>query len=482
MNDLLKLTAAELYTKLCANEVSSTEVTKIYLDHIKKTDDKVKAYTAVLEEGALAQAAAADKNTKCPPMHGVPIAIKDNISIKGERMTSSSKMLENYTALYDATVIEKLKAAGAVLIGTTNLDEFAMGSSTETSVFGRTNNPWDLSLITGGSSGGSAAAVASGMAPVALGSDTGGSIRQPAAFCGIIGLKPSYGLVSRFGAVALASSLDQIGTFSRTVKDTADLLSIIAGADRRDPICEPNEYIDYSQGLNEASFKGLKVGVFKEDYILLEPEIAKAYTETIQKIKADGAEIIEIEIPSYQYIPAIYQIIMCAEVSANLAKFDGIRYGHRAKNIANLSELFEKSRGEGFGAEVKRRLLFGTFVLSAKNYHPYFEKAQKTRAILIKETEETFKNIDILLMPSTTQMPKKTSKELNTFCDAFSAAANLTGGPAMSIPCGSSGGIPIGMQFSANRFNDALLLRAAAAFEKISGWDKRTFPSVAEEK
>ncbi|MCL2388762.1 MAG: Asp-tRNA(Asn)/Glu-tRNA(Gln) amidotransferase subunit GatA [Elusimicrobia bacterium] len=475
--DILKLTAVELSAKICSGEISNDKVTQTCLNHIKEVEPKIKAYQLVLENGALAQPKVSGE--KCSSLAGVPIAIKDNIMIKNHPVTACSKMLENYIAPYNATVIEKLKNAGTLLIGKTNMDELAMGSSTETSAFMRTNNPWDLSLIPGGSSGGSAAAVAAFTVPLALGTDTGGSIRQPAAFCGVVGFKPSYGLVSRFGAVALASSLDQIGTFSRTVKDTAVLFDIIAGADYKDPMCEPLENPSFSQGLDEANFKGLKVGVFKDvDYIKLDPEIKKAYKENIQKIKDSGAEIVELEIPSYQYIPAIYKIIMCAEASANLAKFDGIRYGYRAKNVRNLTEIFEKSRGEALGREVKERILFGTFVLSAKNYHNYFDKAQRARTVLINETKEAFKKCNVLFTPTTTQMPTRSGAELSEYCDVFSTASNLTGASGISVPAGLLGGVPVGMHFSAPRLKDADALKAAAAFEKISGWDSSKLPSA----
>lgn len=484
MDEILKMPVKDLYTRICAGETKSVDAVKACFDRIKAVDGKVKSFLLLNEKEALEKAAKVDANTasgaKCGLLEGIPIAIKDNIMIKNQKMTSASKYLENYISPYDATVIEKLNAAGAVVIGKTNMDEFAMGSSTETSAFFKTANPWNLDCVPGGSSGGSAAAVAAGMAPCALGSDTGGSIRQPAAFCGIVGFKPSYGLVSRYGACALASSFDQIGTFSKTVKDTALLLSVIAGEDYRDPVCEPTKDTDYTFEIDAPVLKGLKIGVPKEVYSFGgDEDIFKAFKESVRKLELEGAKIVEISIPSYKYVPALYKIIMCAEVSANIAKFDGIRYGYRSPNGISLNDEYSKSRGESLGYEVKRRILFGTYVLSAKNYHKYYHTAQKVRTILINDTNKAFEACDIIFTPSTTEKAVKFGQPVSEECDIFTTMCNLGGLPGISVPCGfSEDGMPIGVHFAGRRLSDALVLKAAHAFEKISEWDVNKLPEI----
>jgi len=467
-----------------AGEMKSVDAVKACFDRIKKTDGKVKAFLALNEKEALEKAAEADaKNasgSKRGFFEGVPIAVKDNIMIKNQKMTAASKHLENYIAPYDATVIEKLNSAGAVIIGKTNMDEFAMGSSTETSAFQKTANPWNLNCIPGGSSGGSAAAVAAAMVPCALGSDTGGSIRQPASFCGVVGFKPSYGLVSRYGACALASSFDQIGTFSKTVKDTAMLVSVISGKDYRDPVCEPAEYIDYAHEIDAPVLKGLRIGVPKEiSSFGVDEEIIKAFNEAVKKLESEGAKITEISIPSYKYVPALYEIIMCAEVSANIAKFDGIRYGYRSPGGISLNDEYSKSRGESLGYEVKKRVLFGTFVLSSKNYHKYYHTAQKARAVLINDVNKAFKTCDTVFTPSTIQKAVKFGQPVSKECDIFTAICNLAGLPGISVPCGfSRDNMPVGVHFAGQRLSDALILKTANAFEKISEWDIEKIPEI----
>ncbi|MCL2484460.1 MAG: Asp-tRNA(Asn)/Glu-tRNA(Gln) amidotransferase subunit GatA [Endomicrobia bacterium] len=483
MDEILKLSVKELRTKLCSGEVKSTDVVKACFNRIKEADPKVKAFLQLNEEQALKQAAISEDKTKsgmkCGYFEGVPIAIKDNVMIKGEKMTGASKYLENYIAPYDATVIEKLRESGAVIIGKTNMDELAMGGSTETSAFHKTTNPWDMERIPGGSSGGSAAAVSAGMVPFAIGSDTGGSIRQPAAFCGVVGFKPSYGLVSRSGACALASSFDQIGTFSKTVKDTAMLFTVISGKDYRDPVCEPNEEIDYTHGLdNSDTLKNVIIGVPKQlkEYSA-DPEIIKSFESAVKKLEAEGAKIVEVDIPSLQYVPAIYQVIMCAEVSANIATFDGIRYGYRSKNGVGLNDEYCKSRGESMGYEVKKRVIFGTYVLGAKNYHKYFNQAQKVRTLFINEINEAYKKCDVIFTPSVLQMPVKFGEKMSEESEVFLIAANIAGLPGITVPSSfTSSGMPAGVHFMGQRLSDAKLLQIAAAYEKISGFERDKFP------
>ena len=484
MDEILKMTVKNLYTRICAGETKSVDAVKACFGRIKETDGKIKAFLMLNEKEALEKAAKADKNAasgaRCGFLEGIPIAIKDNIMIKNQKMTSASKYLENYISPYDATVIEKLNNAGAVIIGKTNMDEFAMGSSAETSAFQKTVNPWNSEYVPGGSSGGSAAAAASGMVPCALGSDTGGSIRQPASFCGVVGFKPSYGLVSRYGACALASSFDQIGTFSKTVKDAAMLLSVIAGEDYRDPVCEPLKDTDYTDEIDAPVLKGLRIGVPKEIHSFGgDEEIFKAFNEAVKKLKFEGAKIVEVSIPSYKYVPALYKIIMCAEVSANIAKFDGIRYGYRSPNGISLNDEYSKSRGESLGYEVKKRILFGTFVLSAKNYHKYYHTAQKVRTILINDTHKAFEACDVIFTPTTIEKAVKFGQPVSENCDIFTSMGNLGGLPGISVPCGfSRDGMPMGVHFTGPRLSDALVLKAAHAFEKISEWDITKIPEI----
>ncbi|MDR0401872.1 MAG: aspartyl/glutamyl-tRNA amidotransferase subunit A, partial [Endomicrobium sp.] len=390
---------------------------------------------------------------------------------------------ENYISPYDATIIEKLKKSGAIFIGKTNMDEFAMGSSTETSVYKTTVNPWNLKYISGGSSGGSAAAVGAGIVPLALGSDTGGSIRQPASFCGIVGYKPSYGLVSRYGVCALASSFDQVGTFSKNVKDSALLASVIIGRDYKDPICEPIENVNYVNCINNENIKMLKtikIGIPKQlfDY-KIDNEILKNFYRAVDKLEFSGSKIIEIDIPAYKYIPAIYKVIMCAEVSANIATFDGIRYGYRSKNSKNLNDEYIKSRSESLGYEVKKRILFGTYVLSEKNYHKCYHQAQKVRTLFINQITDAYKKCNFIFSPTTLQMPVKIGDNVSDECDIFLIAANIAGLPGITVPfCFTDFNMPIGMHLMGPRFSDLSLFQFANAFEKISGFDLDKYPNL----
>ncbi|MDR0977997.1 MAG: Asp-tRNA(Asn)/Glu-tRNA(Gln) amidotransferase subunit GatA [Endomicrobium sp.] len=483
MNKILKMRARDLKTKICSKELKSADVVKASFEYIKEIEYKVKAFLKLNEKQSLKQAEDIDSEIKaggkCRLLEGVPIGIKDNIMVKGEAMTSASKYLEHYISPYDAAVIEKLKCAGAVFVGRTNMDEFAMGSSTETSAYQKTANPWDTMRIPGGSSGGSAAAVASGMVPVALGTDTGGSIRQPAGFCGIVGYKPSYGLISRYGACALASSFDQIGTFAKDVTDAAMVTSIIAGKDYRDPVCQPCGWIDYTKDIdNPDTFKALKVGIPKQLFnYKINSEILKYFTDALSKIKLEGADIVEIDIPAYKYVPALYKVIMCAEVSANIATFDGIRYGYRSKNGINLNDEYAKSRAESLGYEVKKRILFGTYVLGAENYYRCYNQAQKVRTLLINQISHAFQVCDFIFTPATLQMPVKFGEVLSEECDIFLIAANLAGLPGITVPCNfTNTGMPMGVHFMGSRFSDAELFKTARSFEKISGFDTNRYP------
>jgi aspartyl-tRNA(Asn)/glutamyl-tRNA(Gln) amidotransferase subunit A len=472
----------ELKTKICLGQTKIASVVRACFDRIKEVDPKIKAFLKLNEENSLKQAEQIDESSvKCGLLEGIPIAIKDNIMIKGESMTSASKYLENYISPYDATVIEKLKIAGAIFVGRTNMDEFAMGGSTETSAYQKTTNPWNIEYIPGGSSGGSAAAVAAGMVPFALGSDTGGSVRQPAGFCGIVGYKPSYGLISRYGACALASSFDQIGTLSKTVADSALLTSVIAGRDYRDPVCEPKEWIDYAHDLdNPNTLKTIKMGIPKQllDY-KTDPEITKYFNDAASKLSLEGAKIVEVDIPAYKYAPALYKVIMCAEVSANIATFDGIRYGYRYPNAKSLNDEYAKSRARSLGYEVKKRILFGTYVLGAKNYYRCYHQAQKVRTLLINQITQSYKKCDFILSPATLQMPVKFGDVLSEECDIFLLAANLAGLPGITVPCSfTSSGMPMGVHFMGPRFSDAKMFQVAHAFEKISGFDVDKYPTI----
>jgi len=485
MDEILKVKASELRTKVHSGEIKSVNIIEACLTRIKGTDFKVKAFLKLSEGRSLKQAAHSDekieKGEKYGSLEGIPIGIKDNIMIKGESMTSASKYLENYVSPYDATVIEKLKEAGAVFVGRTNMDEFAMGGSTETSAYQKTANPWDIRCIPGGSSGGSAAAVSAGMVPFALGSDTGGSIRQPASFCGVVGYKPSYGLISRYGACALASSFDQIGTLSKNVKDSALLASVISGRDYRDPVCEPREGIDYVSYIDSPDvLKTIKIGVPKQllNY-KIDAEIAKHFNEAVEKLKLSGTEIVEIDVAAYKYVPALYKVIMCAEVSANIATFDGIRYGYRTSSSKNLNDEYAKSRAESLGYEVKKRILFGTYVLGAKNYYKCYHQAQRVRTLFINQITDAYGKCDFIFSPTTLQMPVKFGETLMEECDIFLTAANLAGLPGITVPCGfAHSDMPIGVHFMGSRFSDVKLFQVANAFEKISGFDMNKYPEL----
>lgn len=414
-------------------------------------------------------------------MHGIPGLIKDNICQTDRLATCASKMLENYVAPYDATVVERLKNAGALLVGRANLDEFAMGSSTETSAYQKTKNPWNLECVPGGSSGGSAAAVAAGMVPWALGTDTGGSVRQPAAFCGIVGLKPTYGAVSRYGLIAYASSLDQVGIFSRTVRDNAEIFSVIAGYDERDASTLPLKTKDYTAGLHEKLPEGLRIGVISNAMQAegLDVEVKQIVESAIKKFTEMGATVSEVALPSLDYSAATYFIISRAEAASNLARYDSVRYGKRAENVSNLSDLYVKSRSAGFGKEVQVRMMVGNYVLSAGHAGKYYNNAKLVQSLIKKEFQETFKNFDLLIMPTQSVPAFKfgaydNNKLQMDLQDYFTAGMNLAGIPALSVPCGfTEKNMPIGMQLIGADLSEELLFQVGHAYQQVTDWHTR---------
>ena len=462
--ELTDLTVHELMEKVKNKETTIEEITKAYADRINEKEPEVNAFVSRRLDEAIAES----KN----PEAGIPIGIKDNICTKGIKTTCSSKMLENFVSPYDATVITKIKEKNMPILGKLNMDEFAMGSSTENSAFNITRNPWNLNKVPGGSSGGSAAAVAANLVPWALGSDTGGSIREPASFCGIVGLKPTYGLISRSGLVAFASSLDQIGPMTKDVEDSALLLNIIAGHDENDSTSVKKEKIDYTKNLKN-SIQGMKIGVPKEFFGEgINPEVKKSLENSIEEYKKLGAIVEECSLDVSESSLAAYYIIACAEASSNLGRFDGIRYGYRAKDYKDLKELFVKSRTEGFGKEVKRRIILGTYVLSSGYYDAFYKKAQKVRTYVKNKFDECFKKYDVLLTPvaptTAFDIGSKTNTPLEMYlADICTVSINIASVPAISIPCGiDSNNMPIGMQLIGNRFQEEKILNAAYAIEQ----------------
>ncbi len=462
--ELTDLTVHELMEKVKNKEITIEEITKAYADRINEKEPEVNAFVSTRLDEAIAES----KNSEA----GIPIGIKDNICTNGIKTTCSSKMLENFVSPYDATVITKIKEKNMPILGKLNMDEFAMGSSTENSSFKITRNPWNLNKVPGGSSGGSAAAVAANLVPWALGSDTGGSIREPASFCGIVGLKPTYGLVSRSGLVAFASSLDQIGPMTKDVEDSALLLNIIAGHDENDSTSVKREKIDYTKNLKN-SIQGMKIGVPKEFFGEgINPEVKKSLENSIEEYKKLGAIVEECSLDVSESSLAAYYIIACAEASSNLGRFDGIRYGYRAKDYKNLKELFVKSRTEGFGKEVKRRIILGTYVLSSGYYDAFYKKAQKVRTYVKNKFDECFKKYDVLLTPvaptTAFDIGSKTNNPLEMYlADICTVSINIASVPAISIPCGvDSNNMPIGMQLIGNRFQEEKILNAAYAIEQ----------------
>ena len=474
--ELYELTVHELMDKLNKNEITSEDITKSYVSRINEKEDDVEAFVTVLSEDAENKAKEIDQKIEkgeiTNKLAGILIGIKDNICTKGIKTTCSSKMLEDFVSPYDATVMDKINAENLITIGKLNMDEFAMGGSTENSYFKKTKNPWNLSKVPGGSSGGSAAAVASQMVPWALGSDTGGSIRQPASFCGIVGLKPTYGLVSRYGLVAFASSLDQIGPITKDVRDSAILLNIIAGHDEKDSTSVDMPKKDYEKALT-GNIKGLKIGVPKEFFGEgINEEVKESLKQAIETYKKLGAEVEEFSLDIAKYALATYYIIACAEASSNLGRFDGIRYTYRAKDFKDLKDLYKKTRSEGFGAEVKRRIILGTYVLSSGYYDAYYKKAQQVRTLVMNEFNKGFEKYDVILTPTSPTVAfgigEKSNNPLEMYlADICTVSINIAGLPGISIPCGvDKEGMPIGMQLIGNRFQEETILNAAYSFEQ----------------
>ena len=480
--ELNQLTIHELQEKIKAGETTSTEIVQAVFRRIDAVEKDVHAYILLTREKALEGAAHADEEIKkgnIKTLTGIPIALKDLLCTKGVTTTCASHILHNYVPPYDATVVEKLRDAGAVFTGKTNMDEFAMGSSTETSYFGITKNPWDLERIPGGSSGGSAAAVVADECIASIGSDTGGSIRQPAALCGVVGMKPTYGRVSRYGLVAFASSLDQIGPFTKDVEDCAIMMNILAGYDPRESTSVPVDVPDYRQFLSRG-IGGWKVGIPKEYFIEgIDAEVRDAIQQTIKVIEGMGAKCIEVSLPHTEYCLAVYYIIAPAEASSNLARYDGVKYGFRSLDGRDLMEMYKKSRSAGFGAEVKRRIMLGTYVLSSGYYDAYYKKASQVRALIKQDFDEAFKQCDVLLTPTTPtpafKIGEKTDDPLQMYLsDIFTISTNLAGIPGMVVPCGfTRGGLPVGAQFLAGHFEEGKLIQIAAAYEKHANLGKR---------
>ncbi|MFH1541272.1 MAG: Asp-tRNA(Asn)/Glu-tRNA(Gln) amidotransferase subunit GatA [Elusimicrobiota bacterium] len=487
--DLTNLTACEITEKIKKREISTRETTEYFLKRIEKFDEKIHAFNSVFIEKSLKKADEIDekikKNEHVGILAGLPIAIKDNMCINGEKTTCSSKILENYIAPYNATVIKKLEDEDTVFIGKTNMDEFAMGSSCENSAFFATKNPWDLERIPGGSSGGSAACVASGMSTVSLGSDTGGSIRQPASLCGCVGLKPTYGRVSRYGLVAFASSLDQIGPFAKTVKDASLILQVISGYDEKDSTSIKIPVENYLSEI-EKDINGLTIGLPKEYFIDgMNKEVEKAVRDSVKIFEKLGAKIKEVSLPHTKYAISVYYIIAPSEASANLARYDGVKYGFRAvsETSDSLIEMYEKTRALGFGSEVKRRIMLGTYALSSGYYDAYYLKAQKVRTLIKNDFDNIFKDVDMILTPTTPstafKIGEKTSDPLQMYLsDIFTISCNLAGNCGISLPCGfSSTNLPIGLQLLGKPFDEKTILRAAHNFQKETDYHLR-YPKI----
>ncbi|TAK52111.1 MAG: Asp-tRNA(Asn)/Glu-tRNA(Gln) amidotransferase subunit GatA [Gammaproteobacteria bacterium] len=479
-----ELTVAELGRGLREREFTSVELTRHYLARIASGNAALNAFITVTAERALADAAAADQRLARGEgglLTGVPLAHKDIFCTDGVLTTCGSRMLAKFVAPYDATVVERLAAAGMVLLGKTNMDEFAMGSSNETSWFGPVRNPWDLARVPGGSSGGSAAVVAAGLAPVATGTDTGGSIRQPAALCGLTGLKPTYGRVSRYGMIAFASSLDQGGVLARSALDAALLLAAMAGPDPRDSTCIERPVSDYAAGLDRP-IRGLRIGIIREFFGPgLEAGTGAAVQAALDGFRKLGAELVEVSLPNLPLSVPTYYVVAPAECSSNLSRFDGVRFGHRCEEPRDLRDLYERSRGEGFGAEVKRRIMTGTYVLSAGYYDAYYLKAQQVRSLINADFRRAFAEVDVLMGPTSPTpafaLGAKTDDPITMYLnDIYTIGANLAGLPAISVPCGLVGGLPVGLQVIGSHFAEELLLAVAHAWQRETDWHGRRPP------
>jgi aspartyl-tRNA(Asn)/glutamyl-tRNA(Gln) amidotransferase subunit A len=480
--DLRELTISSIRNRVAARELRAVEICRAALDRIEKLAE-LNAFLTVTQDAALERASqidrAAEQGDPLPALAGVVIAVKDNMVMRGVQTTAGSRILFNYKPPYTATAVERLAAEGAIIIGKTNCDEFAMGSSTENSAYGPVKNPWDTSRVPGGSSGGSAVAVAAGMATAALGSDTGGSIRQPASLSGVVGLKPTYGRVSRYGLIAFGSSLDQIGPLANSVEDVAQILKIIAGRDPKDSTSSDAEVADYVAAL-DGDVRGLRVGVPRQYYGEgLDPEVRARVEDAIKKLEELGAQIVEVSLPHTEYATSVYYVIATAEASSNLARYDGVRYGFRAEEAATLGEMYSRTRAEGFGAEVKRRIMLGTYALSAGYYDAYYVKAQKVRALIEKDFREAFQKCDVIATPTSPtpafRLGEKTDNPLEMYLsDSYTITLNLAGVPGISLPCGlSSSGLPIGVQLIGRHFDEARLLGAASNLERALGLDRR---------
>ena len=472
MNKIYTLTASEIEKKISQGEISSVDATKSILSRIKDVDNKIGAFISLEEENALNAAKIADSIKENTPLRGVPIALKDNIVSRGELTTAASKILKGYKGTYDATVVKKLKEAHIPLVGKTNMDEFAMGSSNENSSFKSVSNPWDLDRVPGGSSGGAAAAVASLEVPIALGSDTGGSVRQPAALTGTIGLKPTYGRVSRYGLMAFSSSLDQIGIIARSSEDIAKTLGIIAGFDENDLTTLDVEVPDYVSLLNR-DIKGLKIGISQEFFNGLNEKVKNVIDEALNTLVSLGAELVNIDLKYMKYSISTYYIISSAEASSNLSRYDGVRYGYRAESD-NIEDMYVKTRSEGFGNEVKRRIMIGSYVLSSGFYDAYFKKASQVRRLIKDDFQNAFKDVDIIITPTTPttafKKGEKSSKPIEMYLsDIYTVSVSLAGLPAMSVPAGFVDGLPVGIQLIGNYFREDMLLNIGHIYEKERG-------------
>jgi len=478
-------TVADILQSLAAKETTASDWTKFYLKRIEQYDPTVKAFLTVTADAALESASEKDNKASGSVFHGVPYALKDNMCTKGIRTTSASKILENYIPPYSATVANKLDAAGGVLLGKTNMDEFAMGSSTENSAFFKTRNPYDIHCVPGGSSGGSAAVVAAGLAPFALGSDTGGSIRQPASFCGVVGLKPTYGRVSRYGLMAFASSLDQIGPFTRTVKDAALVMNVIGGHDALDSTSAPRILEDLTTQL-DAGVKGLRIGVVRDiDESGLDHRVKASVDKAIAVLQSAGAEIVDVELPYSRYAVAVYYLVAPAEASSNLSRYDGVRFGLRSDSTS-LIDMYRETRSVGFGMEVKRRIMIGTYALSSGYYDAYYLRAQKMRTLIRRDFETAFESCDVILTP-TAPTPafafgEKMDDPLQMYLnDLYTIPANLAGIPGINVPSGLADGLPIGVQILGRAFDEATVLRVAHTYEQLRGFEM-SVPSLEVSK
>ncbi|HON58231.1 MAG TPA: Asp-tRNA(Asn)/Glu-tRNA(Gln) amidotransferase subunit GatA [Smithella sp.] len=480
--ELYQFTIHELQDKIKNGDVTATQITASVFSRIEAVEDRVHAYIRLMKDDAFAAAARADadiKQGRLKPLSGIPIALKDIVCTRGVATTCGSHILHNFVPPYNATVVEKLLEAGAIFVGKANMDEFAMGSSTETSYFGPTRNPWDLERIPGGSSGGSAAAVAADECIASIGSDTGGSIRQPAALCGVVGMKPTYGRVSRFGLIAFASSLDQIGPFTKDVEDCAVMMNVLAGYDPRESTSVNADVPDYRQFLGR-DIRGWKIGIPRE-YVVegIDPEISASLKNAMAVMENAGAKCVDVSLPHTPYCVATYYIIAPAEASSNLARYDGVRYGFRAPETRELLDMYQKTRMQGFGAEVKRRIMIGTYALSAGYYDAYYKKASQVRTLIRKDFEEAFRQCDVLMTPTTPtpafKIGEKTDDPLQMYLsDIFTISANLAGIPGISVPGGfTQGGLPIGIQFLGGPFEEGKLIQIASAFEKNANLEKR---------